>query len=51
MIYDLIQCTVFVLIEFFVMLCEYLIKKWMSSQFAVGLSVYTLYHSIIHKHT
>ena len=37
MIYDLIHFAVFVLIELCVMLCEYLNKKWRSSQLAVAL--------------
>ena len=37
--YDLIHCAVFVFIKLFVMLCEYLIKNWMNSRFAVGLLV------------
>ena len=44
--YDLIHCAVFVSNELFVMLCEYLIKNWMSSWFAVSLFVHTLYRSI-----
>ena len=44
--YDLIHICAFVLIKFFVMLCEYLIKNWMSSWFAVSLFVHTLYRSI-----
>ena len=43
--YDLIHCAGFVSIELFVMLCEYLIKNWMSGWFAVSLSVHTLYRS------
>ena len=35
-VYDLIHFAVFVLIELCVMLCEYLIKKWRSSQLAVS---------------
>ena len=35
-----IHCAVFVLIKLFVMLCEYLIKNWLSSWFAVGLLVH-----------
>ena len=37
--YDLFHFAVFVWIELFVMLCEYLIKNWLSSRFAVGLLV------------
>ena len=44
--YDLIHSAVFVSIVLIVMLCEYLIKNWTSSRFAVGLFVHALYPSI-----
>ena len=49
--YDLIQFSVFVWIQLFVMLYEYLIKNWLSSRFAVGLLVDPLICSKSHEYS